>query len=166
VTEIVRGGPEVIDELQPLWLAMVHHHAEVAPDLGAVFDDDEAWRIRHKDYSEWLLEDDAFVLVARDDDGRAVGYALVTVNPASATWREPARVGLIESLSILPEARGAGIGRALVEGVASELARIGVHDIQLSVISANATAQKFYESLGFAPMSLTLRRRHSAAESA
>lgn len=158
MTEIARHGPEVVEELRPLWLAMVHHHAEVAPHLGPVFDDEEAWRIRGADYAQWLQEDDAFALVARDDDGRAVGYALVTVNPASATWREPPRAGLIESLAILPEHRGGGLGRALVERVAQELAAIGVHETRLSVVAANTPALGFYETLGFEPFVMVLRR--------
>ena len=159
MTEIARCGPEVIDELRPLWLAMVHHHAQVAPELGPVFSDEEAWATRRADYAEWLLEDDAFVLVARDGDGRAIGYALVTVNPASATWREPRRAGLVESLAILPDARGAGVGRALIEGVEAELAKLGVDDLRLTVMAANSPALAFYERLGFQPLSLTLRRR-------
>lgn len=158
MTEIVRAGPDVIDELRPLWLAMVHHHATVAPHLGPVFDDEEAWRIRRADYDQWLLEPGAFALVARDAQGTALGYALVTVNPASATWREPATIGLVESLSVLPEARGRGIGEALLERVAQELAAIGVHEIRLSVVATNAAALRFYERVGFQPFVVTLRK--------
>jgi hypothetical protein len=43
---IRRHGPEVIDELRPLWLSMVSHHASVAPGLGPVFGADESWARR------------------------------------------------------------------------------------------------------------------------
>lgn len=156
---IVRGGPELIGELKPLWLAMVHHHAEVAPELGPVHDDDETWRRRSADYEQWLREDDAFVLVARERDAdEAIGYALVTVNPASPTWREPERVGTVESLAVLPDRRGAGVGRALLDRVREELARIGVHETRLTVVAANAAARRFYERLGFEEAFVALRR--------
>lgn len=157
--EITRHGPEVVDELRPLWLALVRHHAEVAPEMGPVYTDDETWKRRRADYTEWLAEPDAFALVARGGGGEAVGYALVTVNPASPTWPDPPRFGLIESLSLLPEARGGGAGRALVDGVEAELRRIGVDEVRLNVMSSNAPAIAFYERVGFTSYVVGMRRR-------
>ena len=157
MTEIVRCGPEVIDELRPLWLAMVHHHAEVAPQLGPVFGDDESWEKRRKAYATYLAEPGAFVLVVREG-ARAVGYAVVTVDSGSPTWRAPERFGFVGSLALLPEARGAGAGRALIERAQEEIERVGVTELRLDVVATNDPALHFYERLGFEPYLIGLRR--------
>ena len=152
------AGEEVLDELRPLWLALVRHHASVAPEEGPPRSDDEAWRRRRALYGEWIGEEDAFVAVARDGrDGRAVGYAFVTLNGAGATWGRPERFGYVESLALLPEARGDGTGRALLRAVWDEVERVGASEVRLGVLAANAPARGFYEALGFRPFELTVR---------
>lgn len=155
---IARHGAEVLDELRPLWLAMVHHHHEVAPELGAVWDDDESWRRRRAHYAANLAREGSFVLVARDGDA-AVGYAMVTIEPGSPTWREPERWADIDSLSVLPGARGEGVGEALVAWVQREAEAAGATQLGLMALTANARALAFYERLGFAPWVVGLRRQ-------
>jgi ribosomal protein S18 acetylase RimI-like enzyme len=157
VITVTKHGPEVIEQLRPFWLALVHHHAAVAPELGAVFDDEETWARRSKAYAGYLSEPDAFVLLAHRDD-RPIGYAVVTIDPGSHTFRLPERVGFIGTLSVLPEARGLGAGRALVERAQQEIEALGVSELRLDVLSPNDAAIGFYTALGFAPHLIGLRR--------
>jgi ribosomal protein S18 acetylase RimI-like enzyme len=154
MTEIARHGPEVVEELRPLWLAMVHHHAAVAPGMGPVREDEDSWTRRRAHYERQLARDGAFVLVARDG-GRAVGYALVTLEADSPTWSEPEDWAEIDSLSVLPEARGQGLGEQLVARVQQE---VGDRELRLFAVASNDAARRFYERLGFAPSSVELRR--------
>jgi len=154
---ISRHGSEVLDELRPLWLALVEHHHAVAPQLGEVHPEDETWRRRRAQYEEWLAEPDAFVLLARLD-GRAVGYALVRVIEGSPTWARPERVGELETLSLLPEARGHGAGAAMLDRVDAELEAIGIRDLGLVMVAGNEGAQRFYERRGFTPVAVVMRR--------
>jgi GNAT superfamily N-acetyltransferase len=148
--EIARAGSEVIDELRPLWLALRDRHGAVMPDLGPVRDDDDSWRVRRGDYEQWLQAPDAFVLVARRA-GRAVGYALVRADDEeSATWPRGGRWALLESLSVLPEERGAGIGARLLERVRDECTREGFAELTVGAVAGNADAIRFYERHGFA----------------
>jgi ribosomal protein S18 acetylase RimI-like enzyme len=156
--EITRHGAEVLDELAPLWVAMVHHHHAVAPELGPVWDDDETWARRRAHYEKSLARDGAFALVARDGDA-AVGYAMVTIEPGSPTWREPERWADIDSLSVLPSARGQGVGEALLERVQQEAEAVGVTQLGLMALTANDRALAFYERLGFTPWVVGLRRQ-------
>lgn len=156
---IVRGGPERIGDLEPLWLALRDHHHSVTPGWGPVHDDTTSWDRRRRSYERWLREPDAFVLVAQTADGRAVGYALVRVSGPSPTWSGVERYGQVETLSLLPGARGRGLGTALLEAVDDELDRIGVAEVELTVVEPNAGARRFYERMGFETLFLTMRRR-------
>jgi ribosomal protein S18 acetylase RimI-like enzyme len=158
VAEIRREGSECIPELRPLWLALRDHHHAVAPELGPIWDDDESWARRRAHHEQALAGAGTFVLVARED-GRAVGYALVTLRGASATWREPPAHGELEAISVLPEAQGRGIGRSLIEHAYAELAQRGVDTMTLRVVEANAQARAFYARMGFAPWVVELRGR-------
>jgi ribosomal protein S18 acetylase RimI-like enzyme len=51
---------------------------------------------------------------------------------------------------VLPECRGRGIGRRLLEAVLSQARSIeGVRHVTLSVNAANTPARRLYQSLGF-----------------
>ena len=153
--EISRHGPEAIDEVRHLWLALRDHHASVQPERGATRDDDETWAMCSSAYRRWLAEAGAFVLLARDDDA-VVGYALVRPDEPSATWRHPGRPALLEALSVAPAARGGGIGAALMARVREECRGEGYDALMLGVVAGNRAAQRFYERQGFAPSALVL----------
>jgi GNAT superfamily N-acetyltransferase len=77
--------------------------------------------------------------------GKPAGFAFFFYN--YSTWR--GRPGLyLEDLFVLPELRGHGIGKALLQ----ELAKIAVQEhcygIRWMVLEWNESAIKFYESLG------------------
>ena len=147
-----------LEELRPLWLAMRDHHHSITPEWGPVRDDDDSWARRSKDYKSWLTEPDAFCLVARDAGGRAVGYALATVNSGSPTWVEPERFAYLESLSVLPELRGQGVGKLLMDALTAHLDTLGVTTISLSQVAANTGARRFYEREGFSVSFINLTR--------
>ena len=66
--------PASLDELRPLWEALLVRHAEVwalLPQRPA----GETWERRRRQYEGWLADEGSFVLLARRD-GRAVGYIL------------------------------------------------------------------------------------------
>lgn len=158
--EIVRGTVEDLDDLRPLWLALRTHHHEVAPELGPVRDDDDTWSRRRAQYEGWLTTDPRhLVLIARDDDGRAIGYAFgLVVDADSATWAsDGVQVLEVETLSVLPEARGEGVGRRLLQGLRDEVAARGYDRLALTVVAANRDALRFYEREGLTPEFVYLR---------
>jgi GNAT superfamily N-acetyltransferase len=159
MAEIVRGGVELLDELRPLWLALRDHHHAIAPELGAVRDDAATWDRRRAQYERWLTTDPRdFVLLARDGDGRAIGYAFARVFTAdSATWDGDGAVLDVETLSVLPAARGAGVGSALLSMMRDEVAARGYDRLELTVVAANRDARRFYEREGLAETFVILR---------
>jgi GNAT superfamily N-acetyltransferase len=167
MSEIVRAGAEALEELRPLWLALRDHHADVMPHLGPPREADDSWRVRKRDYSRWLAEPGAFLLIARAQ-GRAVGYALVRANDeVSATWPRGGHTALLESLSVARAARGSGIGAALARGsgigaalvqrVREECAKEGFAALTVGTVFGNRDAIRFYEREGFQQEAILLR---------
>jgi GNAT superfamily N-acetyltransferase len=159
---IVRSSdPAVVPELRPLWLALRDHHHEVAPAMGPVRDDEATWARRGAQYERWLTTDPRnFVLLAREDDGRgrAVGYAFARIYDAdSATWDGDRPVLDVETLALLPEARGAGLGSKLLALMREEVASRGYARLELTVVAGNRDARRFYEREGLEEAFVILR---------
>lgn len=149
---IVRAGPERIDDLEPLWKALLAHHRSIDPGIPGVplRALDESWSLRRAEYEEWLSEPDAFVLIA-EDGGRPVGYALVHYRSSDDSRVTGERFAELESLAVLPECRGRGLGSRLMTAVYRELHRLGVGELEIGVLSTNEGAIRFYERQGFRP---------------
>jgi len=79
------------------------------------------------------------------DDDRAVGFALFFHNYSTFL----ARRGLyLEDLFVVPEARGRGIGKALISHCARVAVTRGCGRFEWSVLDWNEPAIAFYRSLG------------------
>ena len=87
--------------------------------------------------------------VLAEVDGAAVGLALFFTN--FSTWT--GKPGLyLEDLFVLPAARGAGIGKALLVHLAGIAVARGYGRFEWSVLDWNAPAIGFYKALGAKPM--------------
>jgi ribosomal protein S18 acetylase RimI-like enzyme len=151
ITVRYSSSVEEVDVLEPLWGALQDHHAEVDPILAGKApkrDAGDAWRMRRSKYERWLGDPEAFFVLA-EDEGRPVGYAFVTVGPGYASWRTGELLAELETLSVLPEHRGGGVGEMLLEAVWSRLADLGVEDLAVTTVSTNVDARRFYERQGF-----------------
>jgi ribosomal protein S18 acetylase RimI-like enzyme len=162
--ELVRAGPESIDDFEPLWLELRAHHASLEPDL-AVQSRPVSWALRRRLYLAWLAQPESFAITARRD-GSLVGYAVVVVHDGpDDTWVTGDRIAEVESLCIARDERRTGLGTAILDFVDAELAAIGVEDLQIGVVAANAEAIRFYRRRGLRPW-LTIMSRFPAAERA
>ncbi|MGL4255018.1 MAG: GNAT family N-acetyltransferase [Microbacterium sp.] len=84
-------------------------------------------------------------LVAVDDEGAIVGWAA-----ASAVSSRPAYAGVVEhSVYVDRDARGAGVGRILLEAFVEAAEQAGFWTIQSSVFPENAASLRLHERLGF-----------------
>ena len=78
-------------------------------------------------------------------DNAPAGFAFFFYN--YSTWR--GRPGIyLEDLFVLPEMRGKGIGKALLQHIAQIAVREKCYGIRWMVLEWNEPALKFYESLG------------------
>jgi ribosomal protein S18 acetylase RimI-like enzyme len=55
----------------------------------------------------------------------------------------------VEPLVVAGEARGSGVGKALVEHVVSEVQKMGLREVNVHVAGRNAEAIRFYHDIGF-----------------
>lgn len=92
-----------------------------------------------KVYRETLALPDVEYVVAVDDD-TIVGGAGV---------RNIVGTGEITNVMLLPEYRGKGLGRKIVEEVIERGRRLGAEEFTLEARASNASAIKLYEKLGF-----------------
>jgi GNAT superfamily N-acetyltransferase len=85
------------------------------------------------------------LLLARDRHGEPAGC--IGLRPLDAE-------GCCEMkrLYVVPEARGHGLGRALVTAVVSTAARIGYREIRLDSLPSLAEATALYLAMGFRPI--------------
>jgi ribosomal protein S18 acetylase RimI-like enzyme len=161
---------ERIDEIEPMWRALYEHHASVAPHLEQLTPlrtADQSWRARRAEYERWLCEPRSFAVLA-SAGGAAAGYAVARVQLYVGSWETGGTVGALETLSVLPQARGEGVGRALMRGVRERFAARGVSVMEIAVVAGNDAAVRFYEREGALPFQLYMRapvdsRRDSAA---
>ena len=160
--EIVLAGPDRIDDLEPIYRSLYAHHVEVStwrpgPPRGA----DVAWARRRARYEKTLSAPNGILLLAERDE-RVVG-ALIgesEENPeGSDTFAIPDHVAHVHDVAVLPEARGGGVGRALMDRFEAEMRARGVVSYGLDVMAGNEVARRFYEGLGFELADMVFEKR-------
>lgn len=75
-------------------------------------------------------------------EGRIVGYI--------STWHDPqAGIGYIPNLAFVPECRGQGMGRKLLEHALDHFRQLKLSLAKIETLEQNATGNHLYTSLGF-----------------
>lgn len=141
--QIRRHKPE---ELPLLKSMMVDAFEGVSIDQGMqnLFGDinghDWKWRkARHLDVD--FQRDPAGIFVA-EVDGRVIGFI--------STWCDcDGGIGNIPNISLLPESRGQGIGRKLIEYALEHFREQGMTHAKIETLEQNAVGNHLYTSVGF-----------------
>jgi [ribosomal protein S18]-alanine N-acetyltransferase len=94
-----------------------------------------------------VLRDRKGLLVAENNEGRIVGYALVRLG---LRWLGVRRGG-ITSIAVDAAHRRCGFGRALLAAALAYLREHDADEADLEVRVTNRAAQSLYESFGFVP---------------
>lgn len=90
----------------------------------------------------------ALLLIARSDEGVALGFAAVELCVSGSEGRSGAE---LHYFGVRPSAWGRGVGRALLGGVRTRLREAGVVDVGLSVYADNGRAVDLYVRCGWLP---------------
>lgn len=139
---------------------IVRHHHRTNPDRFFLTDDVE------ESYRWWLTRElarpEAVVLLA-EQEGRIVGYAYGALEPRD--WSVLLdQHGALHDLFVAPEARRAGVGRALVSALIEALTARGARLLVLRVMVQNEPALRLAQAFGFEPTMLELSRSASPAD--
>ena len=97
------------------------------------------------DAFERLLDEPAFLVAERAD--AVVGFVV-----ADRTPNHGRDIGHVKDLAVHPEARGEGIGRALLRSALVRLRATGVAVVRLEVREGNDPARSLYADEGFEPV--------------
>jgi GNAT superfamily N-acetyltransferase len=129
-------GPDDLEDLLPLVRAYCDFY-EVAPS------DEDLLEL-----SRILIDDperEGLQLIARDADGRAVGFATIFW-----TWSttDAARLGVMNDLFLREDARGGGIAEALIAACREWCARRGAKRLAWQTAPDNLRAQAVYDRVG------------------
>lgn len=148
---ILTGGPELLDRVASLWLALRAHHAALAPQwaptLHHSFEDRRAGLI--------AKAAGGMLIVLASANGKDIAYCLSTIFAN--------REGEIDSFYVSDNFRSQGIGKLLLDKTMHWFADQSVNSITVDVLAGNAAAQKFYQQHGFALRTARLRYIGNAA---
>ncbi|MFD7627647.1 GNAT family N-acetyltransferase [Streptomyces sp. NPDC059851] len=124
----------------PRLVELVHEH--VAYEKSAPRPPGLADRLGPRLFAE---DAQAWVLLAEDPDGRVVGYAACS---AEFTFWDARHYLHMDCLYLAEEARGHGLGAALMDGVAALARERGLDQVQWQTPDWNEGAIRFYDRLG------------------
>ena len=97
--------------------------------------------------------------VARDD-GDLLGF--VTYEPANSQYEGDVTRGYVQNLYVRPDARGAGVGAALLDAAERALADLGADVVSLETLADNAAARRFYRRRGYDVHRVTMEKSVAA----
>lgn len=100
----------------------------------------------------WLTADSTAVFVTQDSHGDLLGYSVgVQHERPDNALKYGASFVELDQVVVVPSARREGVGRSLCTAVLDWAKARGVDRVELSTWDFNHTAQRTFESLGFAP---------------
>ena len=88
---------------------------------------------------------EGFQVLARDDSGRASGFATVYWSWSTLS---ASRIAIMNDLFVVPEARGTGVAEVLIEECRRHAGRRGATSLTWQTAKDNFRAQKLYERIG------------------
>lgn len=151
---IRKAREEDLPAISTLWFEMMNYHLAqdrrfaIANDAGTIF---QTW-------VRGLIKDAevAYVAVA-EEKGVVVGYILGQIEDLPPVYTF-AKIGVIRDVCVIQGARHHGLGSKMFEHSQGWFEKRGVGAIWVRIPIANTAAGKFWEELGFTPLTLTLRK--------
>lgn len=147
------GRIEDLERVGELWYDLYKHEQSQGMILRV---SDNATEIWIEQMSSRLSQRTNVLLVA-ESDGDIVGFLSGQMKVLGALF-----VGglsaIIQDLYVIPQARGAGFGRSLVEDAVSIFSGFGINSIEVQVAHRNEVSLAFWTALGWYPEIIQVRR--------
>ncbi|MDS0258839.1 GNAT family N-acetyltransferase [Haloarcula sp. S1CR25-12] len=147
--ELTTPSTELTDRLTDMWVELARDQRTYGSHL---LGPENRAAIRETVVQRIITEN---LLVARRN-GALVGFVMFTVE--HGRYEQDISPGLVENLYVVPAARRAGIGSALLRAAEERLAADGATVIQLEAMADNDAARQFYAAHGYTPHRLELEK--------
>lgn len=137
--EIISGGTELLDDVEPLWAKLNEHHKKRSTHFSHKFE-----QLTFEKRKQNLLKEACDVtinLIVDQTNNAYVGYCICTVNKE--------KQGEIDSLFIEKEYRKYGLGAELINRSITWLENHQAQTIVIGVSEGNEHALDFYQKFGF-----------------
>lgn len=103
---------------------------------------DADWKVRKAKHIDEDAKANPEGIFVYDDNGKVAGYITTRINRES-------KIGGIPNLSVLPEYRGKGVGKALMKAAFDYFEQQGMAIAKIETLDQNAIGQNFYPGVGF-----------------
>lgn len=100
------------------------------------------------------------IALVAEQDARVVGHLFLTFETDAEYVREPLRpYAYVSELYVRAEARGRGIGQALLLEAERQATARGVGRLMIGVLAGNERAEALYRRMGFAAHAIEMAKR-------
>jgi len=139
----LQGDEKLLDDVRELWEALNEHHGKNSLHFKDFYHH-FSFAVRKADLTKHAQNGSIQVVICFDEAAQLrVGYCIGSVDSDL--------VGEIESIFVLPDYRGLGIGDELMRKSLQWMDKMGAGKITVNVAAGNEPAFGFYEKYGFYP---------------
>jgi len=129
---------------------------ELTPTRGGAIWARQAARSRPVDAGlAHALDDPQQLLVVGEVDGTVIGYAAVRIDDL----RDGGRLAVLDDLYVEPDARGIGVGEAMMDEVVAWARANDCIGIDSLALPGNRATKNFFESFGLVARAIVVHRR-------
>jgi GNAT superfamily N-acetyltransferase len=153
--QIRRAGTRDTPPLVSLWTELVEHHHRLDPDYPML---PGLERLLQREVERGLRLESCEIWIA-EFEGRACGFVFAEVENGRDAPTTGATTAWIHELFVAEEARGRGVGRALVGRAERFFESCGRPRTAVRVETGNREALAFWQHLGFVERARILERR-------
>lgn len=153
--QVRRAAPEDLDTVDRLVLEESRYHAG-APIFRPFLARDTAAQV-HEAHRQALADEGQAIFIARE---RRADVGILCIGPGlGSPLFIPDRAAYVGATAVLPEARGSGVGAALVDAALAWAREREYRAVTLHFATANPLSRPFWTDLGFRTVMWHLRRR-------
>jgi diamine N-acetyltransferase len=137
----VSGKEVLLDQIEPVWVELNKHMAQIATDFKQHFES-MTFQRRKQQLLQKAKDGEMHIDLALDGQtDKVVGYCVSTVDDA--------KVGEVESICVLQAYRRSGIGSRLMSSALAWIDMLGASKKIVAVSAGNEVAFGFYALFGF-----------------
>jgi ribosomal protein S18 acetylase RimI-like enzyme len=111
-----------------------------------------------KFFLQQMAEPEVLVLLAHRNE-KPLGYLFgKEVHSPANPFTAAVSLFYVHHMAVAPDARRSGVGRMLMSNTEAEAGTRGLASVRLNTWAFNTTAHRFFERVGYAPLSINMER--------